>query len=115
MSHDDADPTAPLPQPGQETTATTEFARDAAEDTGPTTPTTSEPEWITGPSSSTLLAGLLTLVVAALAIVRLSTDVDLDWSIAVPVTVIAVGLIAVVLGAASFSRRSRPAPHGSTE
>lgn len=74
-----------------------------------------EPQWITGPSAPTLLAGLLTLVIAALAIVRLSTDVEVDWSIAAPVTVIAVGFIAVVLGAASFSRRSRQAEHESTE
>ncbi|WP_018154933.1 hypothetical protein [Demetria terragena] len=77
-------------------------------------PQPEEPQWVTGPSSPTVLAGLLIVVIAGLATVRLVTDVDLDWSIAVPVTVIAVGLIAVVLGATSFTRHSRTAEHDTT-
>lgn len=78
---------------------------------------TPQPEqtWITGPSSPTVLAGLLTLVISALAVVRLATDVEVDWSVTIPVTVIAVGFMAVVLGAASVARRSRRAEHESTE
>lgn len=120
-----SDETTPLPAGGAR--ASHQHDQDTATFTDwPTPPTaagnttgqpgpTPEPRWITGPSAPTLLAGLLTLVIAALAIVRLSTDVAIEWSIAAPVTVIAVGVIAVVLGAASFSRRSPSAEHESTE
>ena len=74
-----------------------------------------EPQWISGPAPTTTLAGLLALVVAVLAGVRLTTDIDLDWSTALPVAGIALGVIFVLLGVVSLSVRARRAEHRPTD
>lgn len=74
-----------------------------------------EPQWISGPAPTTTLAGLLALVVAVLAGVRLTTDIDLEWSTALPVAGIALGVIFVLLGVVSLSVRARRAEHRPTD
>lgn len=109
-----SDPTTPLPRPS-DPAGTRVDDRPAAATTPPDASAPPEPQWLSGPAPTTTLAGLLALVVAVLAGVRLTTDLDLDWSTALPVAGIALGVIFVLLGVVSLSVRARRAEHRPTD
>lgn len=115
-----SDPTTPLPRPsGPAGTQVDDRPTDAPAPpdapVSPDAPAPPEPQWLSGPAPTTTLAGLLALVVAVLAGVRLTTDIDLDWSTSLPVAGIALGVILVLLGVVSLSVRARRAEHRPTD
>ncbi len=92
------------------TTATTTTA--PAPTTAPTTAggasTSPEPQWLQGPAPFALVLGLLGLVVAGSTLFAELTDVTLPWDDLGPWSVVAAGLVVLLVGAIGLrSSRNR--------
>lgn len=85
----------------------------AAVETDPATPAPAEQtvRYRSGPAPVTTVVGAFVLVVAVLAGLRLTVDPDLnwDWGAVVPISAAAFGLLLVLVGVLSLSRRARRA------
>ncbi len=67
-----------------------------------------EPQWLTGPAPFALVLGILGLLVAGSVLVGELTDVTLPWGDLGPWTVVAAGLVVLLVGAIGLrSSRSR--------
>ena len=80
--------------------------------TAPTTasapPAPPEPQWLSGPAPFALVLGLLGLLVAGITLVSELTDVTLPWGDLGPWSVVAAGLVVLLVGAIGLrSSRAR--------
>ena len=92
--------TAPAPAPAS---ASTPAPAPAPESTDPP-----EPQWLTGPAPFALVLGLLGLLVAATVLLTELTDWTLPWGDLGPWSVVAAGLVVLLVGAIGLrSSRSR--------
>ena len=82
------------PAAGTTITATTPAPSRAPAPTAPP-----EPEWLTGPAPFALVLGLLGLLVAGTALLTELTDVTLPWGDLGPWSVVAAGLVVLLVGA----------------
>ena len=74
----------------------------------PAPATPPEPEWLTGPAPFALVLGLLGLLVAGSVLVGELTDITLPWGDLGPWSVVAAGLVVLLVGAIGLrSSRSR--------
>ena len=90
--------TAPAPAPASATTPAP-----APESTDPP-----EPQWLTGPAPFALVLGLLGLLVAGTVLLTELTDWTLPWGDLGPWSVVAAGLVVLLVGAIGLrSSRSR--------
>jgi hypothetical protein len=106
--------TAALPTWAPATPAGTATATATATAPAPTTapaPAVSappEPQWLKGPAPFALVLGLLGLVVAASTLLAELTDVTLPWNDLGPWSVVAAGIVVLLVGAIGLrSSRSR--------
>ena len=100
-------PTTPGPAVGSGATATT-TATATAPSTAPAATAPPEPQWLTGPAPFALVLGLLGLLVAGSTLVNELTDVSLPWGDLGPWSVVAAGLVVLLVGAIGLrSSRAR--------
>jgi len=98
-------PTPPTATSGATATAT---ATAPAPARAPASTAPPEPEWIKGPAPFALVLGLLGLVVAGSTLVAELTDVTLPWNDLGPWSVVAAGIVVLIVGAIGLrSSRSR--------
>ena len=67
--------------------------------TATTTPALPEPTYLTGPAPFAVVLGLLGLLFAAATFLTQLTDLSLPWTDLGPWTVVAAGLVVVIVGA----------------
>jgi hypothetical protein len=102
----DDDATTALPTAGATTTATAPAAPAAPAIPAPATPP--EPQWLSGPAPFALVLGLLGLLVAGSVLVGELTDITLPWGDLGPWSVVAAGLVVLLVGAIGLrSSRTR--------
>jgi hypothetical protein len=71
-------------------------------------PDSPEPQWLTGPAPFALVLGLLGLLVAGSVLVAELTDITLPWGDLGPWSVVAAGLVVLLVGAIGLrSSRTR--------
>lgn len=98
----------PAPTATTATTGATATATAPAPTRAPAPTAAPEPEWIRGPAPFALVLGLLGLVVAASTLVAELTDVTLPWNDLGPWSVVAAGIVVLIVGAIGLrSSRSR--------
>ena len=74
----------------------------------PARPHPPEPQWLNGPAPFALVLGLLGLLVAGSVLVTELTDVTLPWGDLGPWSVVAAGLVVLLVGAIGLrSSRTR--------
>ena len=79
-----------------------------ARTTAPTAATPPEPVWLQGPAPFAIVLGILGLLVAGVTLLRELTDVTLPWTDLGPWSVVAAGLVVLVVGAIGLrSSRAR--------
>ncbi len=101
--------TTALPTTGA-TTSATATATAAPRIPAPATPP--QPQWLSGPAPFALVLGLLGLLVAGSVLVGELTDITLPWGDLGPWSVVAAGLVVLLVGAIglrSSRRRDTPA------
>lgn len=93
--------TSALPTTGAPTatTGTPATATGTAPAAATTTTTTPEQQWLTGPAPFALVLGLLGLLVAGSILLTELTDVTLPWGDLGPWSVVAAGLVVLLVGA----------------
>ena len=90
------------------TTAATMTAAAPAAPSIPAPVSPPEPQWLSGPAPFALVLGLLGLLVAGSVLVSELTDVTLPWGDLGPWSVVAAGLVVLLVGAIGLrSSRSR--------
>ena len=62
-----------------------------------------EPEWLKGPAPFALVLGILGLLVAGSTLLTELTDVNLPWGDLGPWSVVAAGLVVLIVGAIGLS------------
>ena len=77
----------------------------------PAAPATTAPERPRGPHAAAILLGVLAIAVAALAILRETTDLTVNWSQLGPGSVIVAGLLLLLIGVVGLTRRERGREH----
>ncbi len=111
MFHDD-DHTTELPTTGASASTATMTAT-APAPAGPRIPAPASPpeqQWLSGPAPFALVLGLLGLLVAGSVLVNELTDITLPWGDLGPWSVVAAGLVVLLVGAIGLrSSRSRGA------
>ena len=86
----------------------TETAPAPAAPSIPAPATPAEPQWLTGPAPFALVLGLLGLLVAGSVLLNELTDITLPWGDLGPWSVVAAGLVVLLVGAIGLrSSRSR--------
>ena len=82
-------------------------AATAAPAVAPAAPAVSAPERPRGPHAAAILLGVFAIAVAALAILRETTDLTVSWSQLGPGSVIVAGLLLLLIGVVGLTRRER--------
>lgn len=100
-------PTTSTPTTGGASTATMTASAPAPAHT-PAPPPVAEPQWIKGPAPFALVLGILGLLVAGSVLVGELTDVHLPWGGLGPWSVVAAGVVVLLVGAIGLrASRSR--------
>ena len=109
VTPDTADTATLRPSPDSPVTPDTvadEARTTASTTTQPATPP--EPLWLQGPAPFAIVLGILGLLVAGVTLLRELTDVTLPWTDLGPWSVVAAGLVVLVVGAIGLrSSRAR--------
>lgn len=106
-------PTAPVSEAGS-TRRYAEPVTPAAAATpavAPAAPAVTAPERPRGPHAAAILLGVFAIAVAALAILRETTDLTVNWSQLGPGSVIVAGLLLLLIGVVGLTRRERGREH----
>jgi hypothetical protein len=99
---------APATPGGTGTATATAPAPAEAPAAAPAASTPPEPQWLKGPAPFALVLGLLGLVVAGSTLLAELTDVTLPWNDLGPWTVVAAGIVVLLVGAIGLrSSRNR--------
>ena len=77
----------------------------------PAAPAVTSPERPRGPHAAAILLGVFAVAVAALAILRETTDLTVNWSQLGPGSVIVAGLLLLLIGVVGLTRRERGREH----
>jgi hypothetical protein len=101
------DPTSPAPPEATTQTTTGGTTEETAEVPAPEVPAPEARAARPGPSVPTVVWGLILALVAAVAIVHQVSDVDINFTIGVPVVLLAVGAALVAWGVAGLARKRR--------
>ena len=103
----DPEPSAPAGSIATEDDTATATVTATPAAPGPTPPAPAEPTYLRGPAPFAIVLGLLGLVVAGVTLVAELTDVSVPWDDLGPWTVVAAGLLVLLVGAIGL-RASRP-------
>ncbi|WP_458533486.1 hypothetical protein [Oryzihumus sp.] len=104
-------PSAPVSEDTQRYAEPVTPAAAATPAVAPAAPTVTAPERPRGPHAAAILLGVFAIAVAALAILRETTDLTVSWSQLGPGSVIVAGLLLLLIGVVGLTRRERGREH----
>ncbi|GAA1248845.1 hypothetical protein FB474_0522 [Oryzihumus leptocrescens] len=104
-------PSAPVGEDTQRYAESVTPAAAATPAVAPAAPAVTSPERPRGPHAAAILLGVFAIAVAALAILRETTDLTVSWSQLGPGSVIVAGLLLLLIGVVGLTRRERGREH----